>query len=230
MATTCFGVVYGRVFRLTRLTSCGVPVEGATSSLTSAGFVSVAWSPQYDEGTAIQPLRADATFCVNIPARPQLTGVQTTITLCQVDPDAIELSTGNPVYPDADGNIVGFGIGETSADTAFALEVWSGVPGAECSEAAETFGYFLAPWNTGGRLGDFTIENGLANFTVTATTRRDSPWGVGPYDVQDNGVGVTFTPGPLLDPIPAEEHVRLILTTVPPPAAACGATTLDLTP
>lgn len=222
MPTQCFSPVRGRVMRVTRLNSCGAVVTGACSQVVSAGFVSVGLSPQLDDGEAIQLRRADGTLCVNEPAQSAFTSLQATIQYCQVDPDLMSLTTGNPSYLDADGDTIGFGIGEVDPTTAFALEVWTGIPGQECVDGVVQYGYLGVWWLTNPRLGDVTIENGAATFSVIANSKAGSPWGTGPYDVQDSAAGATVTPGPLLATVPATEHARLILTTIEPPEPTCG--------
>jgi hypothetical protein len=99
----------------------------------------------------------------------------------------------------------------------FSLEVWSGVANAQ-----DAWGYFLLPYCYGGKLGDFTIENGAANFTVTTTTRENSAWGTGPYNVINTSTTGTSTPGKLLQAIGSRDHLHMERTTIAPPAATSG--------
>jgi hypothetical protein len=226
VATNCFSLVQGRVIRITRLNECGAVVTGACAQVVSSGFASVALSPQYDDGEAIQVRKADGTLGINQTARAALTNVQATLQLITVDPDMIAMMSGNPSYADADGNIVGFGVGEADATTSFALEVWSGIPGEECVDGVVQYGYTVVPWLTNPRIGDLTIENGAATFQLIADSRAGSPWGIGPYNVMDTAAGSTVTAGKLLTAIPSTEHYRLIMTTIAPPEPTCGCAAL----
>jgi hypothetical protein len=115
----------------------------------------------------------------------------------------------------------------------FALEGWTRISGSgvPCSGGTE-YGYVLWPRVIEGTIGDLTLENGAANFVLSARTASSSPWGLGPYmvDYSDNPAGST-TQIPLLTPIRSTEHMRMFLTRLAPPTAVCGCQSLpDLTP
>src|SRR5690606_417453 len=80
------------------------------------------------------------------------------------------------------------------------------------------------PWLSSGSLGDFTVEDDAVTFSLTATARSGSGWGVGPYDVEAQADG---SPGPLITPIPTSKFGRLIKTTVAPPEPECGCQPLE---
>jgi hypothetical protein len=74
-----------------------------------------------------------------------------------------------------------------------------------------------------------TFQNDRANFTVTARTKFNSLWGVGPYNVLVNQTGPNAgLPGPLLSAITANDDFHIQTTTLPPPIFGCGCT--DVTP
>jgi hypothetical protein len=108
--------------------------------------------------------------------------------------------TGQSVILDpVSGDAIGFSV-STSADACaqgFALEAWTGAPGAACGTAgAVTLGYILLPFVQGGVFGDFTIENGAISFSVTgAVTKDGAAWGAGPYGVED-GAPLSTAVGP----------------------------------
>lgn len=224
MVTRCASYVRGRMLRATRLDACGSPVFGDCSVVTSSGFVSVAYTANIDDGTEINVPNANGDTCVYDPARPRFLSYTVEITFCNVDPDLYAMVTGQRTLTDAFGDVVGFTVDSaiSPADTAFALEVWAGSPGAVCSPAATggTFGYVLLPFVQGGVVGDFTIENAEVTFTISnAVTKDGNSWGVGPYDVV---LDVTSSPGPLEDPLLSTDHLVLLLTGVAPPEAECG--------
>jgi hypothetical protein len=86
--------------------------------------------------------------------------------------------------------------------------------------------YWLLPCLENGQIGDFTVENGPMNFTLTAQATPSSTWGVGPYDVV--GQDIAGTPGPLLVAISDDVPLHAQLTVVPPPLAECGCVPLVL--
>lgn len=219
---SCFTPVRGRMARLTRVDGCGRPVCSACSIVTTKGWISSQFSPQVTEGEAINVTNASGEACVVEPAKPSLTGVETTITFCQVDTDAFSLVTGQDPLVNDRGENVGFDIGDIPDGNGFALEIWTGVSsqqGCDGSSGGAEYGYQVLPWLTAARLGDWTIENSNVTFSITATARNGSGWGVGPYNVQDYTGNV---PGKLFTPIAPNKFGRLIKTTIAPPEAVCG--------
>lgn len=225
MVTRCASYVRGRVLRVTRLDACGRVVYGPDSVVTSAGFVSVAYTANIDDGEEINLPNANGDRCVYVPAKPSFLGYTAEITFCNVDPDLFAMMTGQRVVTDAFGDVVGFTMDTavSSDDSAFALEVWAGSPTTTgCAEGATgNFGYILLPFLQGGVVGDFTIENAEVTFTISnASTKDGNAWGVGPYDVV---LGADSLPAPLPDPLTATEHLYFVQTGVAPPEAQCGA-------
>lgn len=219
---SCFTPIRGRMMRATRVDGCGRPVCGPCSQVVSKGFVSIAMSPQVDEGQAINVTNASGETCVNEPACPTMTGIQVTINFCQVDTDLFSFITGRDPIVDDQGVNRGTRFADILCTAGFALEAWTGVAREEGCDGAQgeaEFGYFPLPWLTGARLGDWTVENGAVTFSIVATARKGSAWGVGPYDVMDWAGGV---PGRLFEPIAPDEFGQLLLTRIPPPEAECG--------
>src|SRR5205085_2449421 len=135
------------------------------------------------------------------------------IAFTRVDPDLVSLITGNQTVVDHAAAAVGFRLsGGIPILGGWALEVWTDLAGQVC-EGAKAYGYTLLPFLRGGKVGDFSIEDGAASFSITSTTREASAWGVGPYDVVHTAAGATV-PGPLLAEIGSKDHFHLQLTTV----------------
>lgn len=226
MTTKCLSLVKGRRIRLTRLDGCGRPVYGDCSTVTSKGFISVAFTANTSDSDEINVTNAAGEVCVFEPAETTLTGYSVEIQFCEVDPELFALATGQPVVEDADGNVIGFDVDTKTSLTGqgFALELWAGsASGDACAtEGAQgSYGYILVPFLRGGIVGDFTVENGAVTFTLTgASTRDGNAWGVGPYN--DIQIGSGGTPGPMLTPIGTTVAMRTILTDVAPPEAVCG--------
>lgn len=226
MQSRCFTPVRGRAMRVTRLDGCGRPVFGDDSVGVSDGFVSVAFTANTDDGDEISVTNAAGKSCVREAAISTLTGYSVEIEFCNVDPALFAILTGQEPIVDQNGVAIGFKVNTavSSEDTAFALEVWTGVPGVKCDPNADANaqagGYLLLPYLQGGVFGDFTVENDAISFTVTgATTKSGSGWGQGPYDVVRNADG---TAGPLFDPVANDDHLYVQFTDVAAPDAECG--------
>lgn len=226
----CFSLVRGRVMRVTRLDGCGATVLGPTSTVISDGFITVGLSPQTDEGTTISVTNAAGKICVLDEPPPTFLGYDVTIEFCGVNPDLLNLVTGQPIVTDAtDAQGVGFRVnsGIDASAIGFALEVWSNVPTAACEAGDDTnYGYFLVPFVKGGIIGDVSIGNDAVNFSLTGASSKDgSQWGVGPYDVVKDETNLD---GPLKDAIDTKDHLHMEVTATTPPDAVCGAVALGV--
>lgn len=159
MAANCYGVVRGKRVRVTRLDSCGAfPVPTTANSLvTSSGFVSIQYSPDYEAGDEIIQKNADGALCINDRTCDVFKRTNVTISFCNVDPDLFSLITGNSVEVDGSGNDVGFRIAEGVTCNQFALELWTGIDGQNACPATNE----VQSITEGG--------SGLTSFTLTAT-------------------------------------------------------------
>lgn len=229
MASIYKTVVQGKMIRATLVDECGEVVTGSCAYATSKCFASVEMADNVEDGEEFKVKAADGTFCVNQRSAPQLNWIDTTVTLLGVDPELVSILTGSPIVYDGSG--VAVGIQTTSANYAtasFALEIWTGtgrtVGGVVCEGGDLYYGYLLLPWLVEGTIGDMTIENGAANFVVTARTSEGNAWGSGPYDVVKTSLGAA---SPLLEDIDSTVHRHMQWTTLAPPAAVTGCQTLD---
>jgi hypothetical protein len=220
--TTCWSSIRGRRLRVTKVDNCGTPVAGTCSQVVSDGFVSVEFSPEIAEGEEVEVRKADGTICVSDSGCPELKWINVEIAFCVVDPDLFSLVTGWETVLDHAANAVGNRVsGKVSCDEGFALELWSDIPRQDCGATGfRQYGYFLLPWVVNGTIGDFSLENDAATFTLSARTKAGGAWGVGPHNV--DAIDVANTPGPLLTPIGPDDHMDLHVTTIEPPAAVCG--------
>lgn len=232
MANTCVGLARGRAMRVTRLDECGVPVEGPDSTLVTGGFVQVVATPVYQEAEEITVVNANGQNCIDDQADPALRWLTLAITLCNVNPLLINMLTGDPVVsndatPTAD--TVGFRIDQSVTGTAaFALEVWSGVPGQTCGVGgAEQFGYWLYPFVIQAQYGEYTVGNSGLTIDITGRTSAGSGWGVGPYDIRQDSTGAG---APLITPISPTQHMDFEVVTQPIPPVGCDPVVLPPVP
>ena len=219
--------IRGKRMRLTRLTNTAAPDTTGTAAMgCSAGFVVVKITPNYDDGERIQLKTADNRFGINEPGERVLLNAAADIQFVGVDPDLFTLITGQPAVVDAAGKGVGMRLsGGAPITNGFALEVWTGIAGnsAAMGDGGSAWGYFLLPFLHGGKVSEFSIENGAASFSLSTESRENPAWGTGPYDVVDTSVVEgTVTPGPLLESIDPLDHVHMQYTTIAPPAAIDG--------
>lgn len=221
MAVSCYTVVRGRRMRVTALDECGnVPDSPANQNVVTSGFVTVGLTAVIEEGDDIIQKNANGDLVVNDRSRNQFKRWDVSAEFAEVNPALLSLMTNARLEEDWEANVVGVRQPEGGTTGAFALEVWTGVPGTDCvPDEATKYGYLLLPFVVGGPLGDISIQNGAATFTVTSYTRGAGGWGVGPYDVVDSdGEG---TAGPLAVAMASDEHLLMRLVGVAPPAEAC---------
>jgi hypothetical protein len=228
--TICTTQARAARMRLTRLDECGVPVEGACSTLVTSGFVSVGVEPIYRDADEIEVVNANAELCIKARTCPQLKWDELEIVMCLVDPDAWNIITGDAVVLDDAGtpNTVGFRQSGADLCTAnFALELWTNITDTACTDPTmKPWGYWLFPFVGQGTVGEFTFENEGLTLTMSAITQEGSGWGVGPYNVRRD---VTLgTPEPLLTAIGADDHMHFERVTLAPPAAVCGCQALTI--
>lgn len=221
----CFGLVRGRVMRVTRLDGCGRVDSGACTTIVSDGFVSIAVTSRVTEGEAIELVNAAGKKCVSDTPPPTFDGFGIEITFCKVDPMLYSMLTGQSVVYDAEGIAVGFRANSKvdASKSGVAIEVWSDVPSEACDpndpNAAGSWGYQLFPFLQGGVIGDYTIENAGITFSVRGmVTKGGTPWGTGTFDVVPGVGGVA---GPLLEPLDNDDHFHMQLTSIAPPEPGC---------
>lgn len=233
MVAVCFAPIRVPAVRITKLDSCGAVDTATCSSVASTGIITIEQTAEYNERQDFFTLNGDGNACITDTSPPILKWINVVLTFCNVDPEMFSLMTGEPLVLDDNTTptAIGFRTREGSVLTSnFAFESWSRISGSSnCSGGTLQFGYFLLPWVIEGTVGDLTLQNGVANFVVNARTRNASLWGSGPYAVRRimSGVGVG-NPRELLTPIAATDHRHIQLTTLPPPAGACGC--VDATP
>lgn len=225
--TQCFNVVRGKVLRATILDDCcsiNVDSPPACEVVVSEGLISVALTAEIETGETIRDRNWAGALCVVDRSPDQFLYWNVEVTFCSVDPALISLMTGNPLEIDDAGDLVGFRTREGGSLNNVAIEMWSGTSPTDCAGGSAAYGYTLLPCVSGGRMGDFTLQNGRADFVVSgAFTKSGEGWGVGPYDVVEVG-GV---PAPLETAIQQGEHHLLRRTSVAPPTADCNCLTLE---
>lgn len=220
---SCPLIANADTLRVTRVDACGRPVCGDDNAFVTQCLASVSMAANIEEGTPVEFRAANGRMCGRKPGCPTLLDYGVTLTIFEASPELLEILTGQPVVYGWDGQPIGWDDTQVSCRQGFALELWAEVLGEDvCPEEATGDGawvLFTLPWVTGGVLGDLEIGSEAVNLTLTGTTRNNSRWGVGPYDVvaQD----AAGTPGPFLTPIGPDAHRRVIITTVAPPEPSC---------
>jgi hypothetical protein len=221
MTVICPTPIKGTMMRVVKVDACGAPVTGASSLVvTTAGFVSVGMSPQYEDGEEFFERTADGAICVNQKDDPVLKRMELTVEMCAVDP-AMATYVLSATALTVGGDATGFMVPEGQPTNHFSLEVWQRVAGAGACSASGAVNYIYNAWpNVGAvKAGDYTIENGRATFQFTAETSAPSTaWGDGP------GTGTSWLP--VGTALVGTEHWIWNITDTAPPTGVCGPTLL----
>lgn len=232
MATICAVPFKVPKLRATRLDECGVVVEGDCSTVVTDGVITVEIAREYEDREDFFKKNGDGVFCVKKTDPPILKWINLTMTFCNVDPYLVNLIAGEEVLLDdaTPPNVIGFRNSEgASALVNTAIEVWTRTAGGACGPNETRFGYLLFPWVIEGTINDLTLENGAADFVLSARTQSGSPWGVGPYTVQESAAVATLgDPLPFYQIVEEADHEEWIWTTLEPPVASCGCIALPL--
>jgi hypothetical protein len=224
-----YPLINGDAARATILDACGVPAYGDAVQVASDGFIQIAVTANYDDGTEINIKNAKGRACVKRAAEPELSDLSVAITFCAVDPAFYTALTGFPQIVDDSGRLIGFRVnrGVRPNDIKVALETWQDAfADAACDDDGEVpYGYHLWPFLSGGRIGDWTIENNAVNFVVTGMITKDNPgWGEGPYEVASTSLGAAQA---LFDAVEALDHQITFRTVIAPPENTNGLIPLD---
>lgn len=220
-ANICASPIKGTHYRLVLLDSCGVPVTGSSGFvMVSKSFVQVAMEPQYEDGEEFFERTASGEPCVNEQDPPTLKRLQLTMDLCEINPRGVAtamsarvLGTGGPPVTGS-----GFAVKEGIPVNHFSLEVWQRIAGAGACDPSGIQRYIYNAWpNVGnGRIGSYTIQNGVSQLQMVLDSFSASPlWGTGPV-----------APSSLPSAVQTGEHWLWNITTNAPPADSCVTTTL----
>lgn len=178
-------------------------------------------------------------MCVSDRTPPERKWWNVTLELCKVNTCLISMFTEWDLVTDYTGKDIGFSDKKrVPSDTGVALEVWTGVGSDDTCEvplnddvlsagsATLPYGYFVIPVVKEAQLGDIEIGASAATFTLTGITAPGAKWGRGPYNVV--ATDASNTAGRLQEAFKADQHLRVLRTTIAPPAASddCCALTL----
>lgn len=225
MASTSAAPIKGTVIRIVQLDVCGVPVTGAGSRVIITNlFTKVDQAPQYEDGTEFFERTADGSVGVNQKDPPILKRMQLTVDLLSVDPDATplilsarELTTTGPVSG------YGFAVTEGPPTSHYSMEVWQRVAGSGACDptGAQRYIYNAWPHCTNTRVQNYTIENARSTLSfMCETVAASAQWGDGP------GTGTSWLPAGAAGLSGTTDHWLWNITTIAPPAAAVGFSTL----
>lgn len=214
--------ILGVAARLTRLNSCGIPIDPLVpnSRLQFTAFISVKASPDVETGSQVTQADAGGQICANYRPRNRLKGFNITMILCGLPTVALEMLLHAALLPSADtpGDFKGVVL-EDALTAALAdplmLEVWSkNTDVSSCSgDEGAAYVQHLFPLTSNWDIsGDLTIDSAnLLNVEVTGYGEKNPNWhpsypaiGFAVYDPGGGDPTGTPTGAPGITTLPTE--------------------------
>ena len=182
--------IQGVGIRVTRLDANGLLLNNAGDSYTTAAFIQVTFTPEYESGDEITQKAASGAVCVTYQAPDTLKRITMELAICEPDPELTSLisgglllrkNLGTDVSPN--NKSVGWaapGIGDDPAGNGVAVEAWS--LAIKDGKKASSLPYFhwIFPYTKLRQSGDRVIENGLLATTFEGFGLGNVEFGSGP--------------------------------------------------
>jgi|GEM_PF-4910450 len=175
MATQDYAAsITGIAIRVTRLDATGNLLNSAGDSYTTAAFLRVSWTPEYEEGDEITQKKADGSVCISYKSPDTLKRITMELAICEPDPELTNLVAGGLLlrknlgtFGDPNDKSVGWAspaVGDSPSGNGVSIESWS--LAIKDGKKATTLPYFhwVFPYVKLRQSGDRVLENGaLAN-------------------------------------------------------------------
>lgn len=162
MAQDYAASVTGSHIRVTKLNASGGFLTGAKSSFVSKSFISVSFTPEYEDGDEFTQKNAAGAVCVTFKAPDTLKRVNLSIAICNPDPEFTSIVAGGTTLGDTD--VVGWAAPKVGVDMSpygVAIEVWSnaivdGKPAAE-----NPYFHWVFPYAKMRESGERVVQNDI---------------------------------------------------------------------
>jgi hypothetical protein len=177
----------GDMLRISRLDSSGNLVKSDEASYVTKAFVSVAFTPEYEDGETYTQTNASGSKCLNIQDPDVLTQMTLEIAVCAPGPEITEIISGGTILTrsisETEGGVattyaVGWGspkIGVTDREdgaSGVSVEVWSSAGEGDSLASTKPYWHWIFPKTFLRPSGTRTIEAGVLASTFEG-------WGVG---------------------------------------------------
>lgn len=182
MAQDYASSIAGAAIRVTRLNSDGSLVTGASASYIMSAFISVSFTPEYEEGEEFTQKTASGGVCVSYKENDTLKRVALEVAVCNPDPEFTELVAGGTILSTS-GNTLGYAsplAGVDANPNGVALEVWSKAIQNGKSATVNPFFKWVFPYASLRPSGDRVIEQGIMGNTFEGFGLGNAAFGTGP--------------------------------------------------
>lgn len=227
-----FPLVKGTRLRLTKVNSCGLPLEGPANRIITDGFVTAHLTPQMKDADDLEQNNAEGRICVADRTPPQRKRWTIALELCNVNTGVITLLNSWEQLLDYNDDPNGFqDQTDVESDLGVAVELWTGGKSIDdCPLPLDDdiftnpgtglkYGYMLL-FGREFTLGDVTVGAQVSTLTLSGISFPGPQWGRGPYNVA--ALDAQNTPGRMLQPTNADSHLRIFRTPIAPPPVTNG--------
>lgn len=173
MAQDYASSVTGSHIRVTTLAADGKFATGASASYTTQSFISVSFTPEYEDGDEFTQKAASGKTCITFKAPDTLKRVNLSIAICNPDPEFTSVIAGGVLL--GAGTSEGWAaplVGEDPSPNGVAIEVWSNAVIDGKTAASKPYFHWIFPYTKMRESGERVIQN-----DILATEFEG--WGVG---------------------------------------------------
>lgn len=174
--------VGGLAIRLTRLDAQGLTVVGPSASYVTKKFVSLGYTPEYEDGEEFTTKAADGTVCASWKTPKTLKRVTLSIALCDPDPEFSEMIAGGTLLT-AGGKSVGWKmplVGVDATPNGVAIEVWAFANVGGRATGATPYWHYVFPYAQMALTGERAIQNDMMATSFEGWAVGNAGFGDGP--------------------------------------------------
>lgn len=182
--------IQGVAVRVTRLDPLGNLLNTAGDSYTTAAFVQVTFTPEYNAGDEITQVNAGGAVCVTYQAPDSLKRITIELAICEPDPELTALVSGGLLLRKNLGTLdapinqsVGWAspaVGDNPAGNGVCIEAWSLAVIDGRKSVSLPFFHWVFPFTMLQLTGDRVIENGMVATTFSGYGLDNYLFGSGP--------------------------------------------------
>jgi hypothetical protein len=182
--------IQGVGIRVTRLDASGNLLNQPGDSYTTAAFIQVTFTPEYESGDEITQKSASGAVCVTYQAPDTLKRITMELAICEPDPELTALVSGGLLlrknlgtYAAPQNKSIGWAapaVGDDPSGNGVAVEAWSYAIKDGKKAATLPFFHWVFPFAKLNQSGDRVIENGLLATTFSGYGLGNALFGVGP--------------------------------------------------
>lgn len=182
--------IQGVGIRVTRLDASGNLLNNPGDSYTTAAFIQVTFTPEYEAGDEITQKSASGVVCVTYQAPDTLKRITMELAICEPDPELTALISGGLLLRKNLGTVgtpnnksVGWAapaIGDDPSGNGVAIEAWSLAIKEGRKAANLPYFQWVFPFAKLNQSGDRVIENGLMATTFSGYGLGNAAYESGP--------------------------------------------------